>query len=160
MINKINKKAITLIIVIFLICIIFILFKNYTTKLDTDEEIEVDGYKISYNKNPGEYKGELRVPMRVENMKNKDNPINPDKTFKLIIDDKETQMVTFSNESKYVNGTSFSPRITVSLDIVYEIKNNPKSYKLQIHDNKLLKDKVYEYDITPDITRVDEIKRR
>lgn len=160
MINKINKKAITLIIVIFLICIIFILFKSYTTKLDTDEEIEVDGYKISYNKNLGKYKGELRVPMHVENMKNKDSPINPDKTFKLIIDDKEAQMVTFSNESKYVNGTSFSPRMTVSLDIVYEIKSNPKSYKLQIHDNKLLKDKVYEYDITSDITRVDEIKRR
>lgn len=63
--------------------------------------------------------------------------------------------MTFSNESKYVNGTSFSPRMTVSLDIVYEIKNNPKSCKLQIHDNKLLKDKVYEYDITFDITRVD-----
>lgn len=57
-------------------------------------------------------------------------------------------MMTFSNESKYVNGTSFSPSMTVSLDIVYDIKNNLKSYKLQIHDNKLLKDKVYEYDIT------------
>lgn len=92
--------------------------------------------------------------MRVENLKNKDNPINPDKTFKLIADGKEAKMESFSNDNKYVNGTSFSPRMTVSLDIVYKIEGDPKSYKLQIHDRKLLKDKVYEYDITSDVSKV------
>lgn len=154
MINKINKKTIAIIIIIGLIALLFIFFKSHTTKLSKDDAIEMDGYKISYNENPGEYQGQLWIPMRVENLKNKDNPINPDKTFKLIADGKEAKMESFSNDNKYVNGTLFSPRMTVSLDIVYKIEGDPKSYKLQIHDRKLLKDKVYEYDITSDVSKV------
>ncbi|PHK50087.1 hypothetical protein [Staphylococcus edaphicus] len=92
--------------------------------------------------------------MRIENLKNKDNPLKPNETFKLITDGKEAKMVEFANDKGYIESTSFSPRMTVSLDIIYKIKGNPKSYKLQIRDKKLLKDKVYEYDITPDISKV------
>lgn len=44
--------------------------------------------------------------------------------------------------------------MTVTLDMIYKIENNPKSYKLQMRDKKLLKDKVYEYDITADISKI------
>lgn len=53
-------------------------------------------------------------------------------------------MVEFANDKGYIESTSFNPRMTVSLDIIYKIKDNPK----------LLKDKVYEYDIAPDISKV------
>lgn len=91
--------------------------------------------------------------MQIENLKNKDNLLKPNETFKLIIDGKEAKMVEFANDKRYIDSTSFSPRMTVSLDIAYQIKDNPKSYRLQIHDKKILKDKVYEYDITPDISK-------
>lgn len=92
--------------------------------------------------------------MRIENLKNKDNLLKPNETFKLIIDGKEAEMVEFANDKRYIDGTSFSPRMTVSLDIAYQIKDNPKSYRLQIRDKKILKDKVYEYDITLDISKI------
>ncbi|PTF48120.1 hypothetical protein BUY12_11485, partial [Staphylococcus chromogenes] len=137
-----------------LITILFILFKNHTTKLSKEESIELDGYKISYNDYPTEYKNKVRVHMRIENLKNKDNPLKPNETFKLITDSKEAEMVEFANDKGYIDGTSFSPRMTVTLDIIYKIDGNPKSYRLQIRDKKILKDKVYEYDITPDISKI------
>ncbi|QDW81353.1 hypothetical protein DWB92_00190 [Staphylococcus chromogenes] len=92
--------------------------------------------------------------MRIENLKNKDNPLKPNETFKLITDGKEPEMVEFANDKGYIDGTSFSPRMTVTLDIIYKIDGNPKSYRLQIRDKKILKDKVYEYEITPDISKI------
>ncbi|MRF36064.1 hypothetical protein GIJ44_15235 [Staphylococcus sp. KY49P] len=76
------------------------------------------------------------------NIKNKENPLKPNKTSKLITYGKGAEMVEFANDKGYTKATSFSPRMTVSLDIVYKIEGDPKSYKLQIHDKKLLKDKI------------------
>ncbi|XVL44788.1 hypothetical protein ABLW00_06195 [Staphylococcus equorum] len=84
-----------------------------------DEAIEMDGYKISYNENSGEYQGQLRIPMCVENLKNKDNSINPDKTFKLIADGKEAKMESFSNDSKYLKISFIKLKVILNL-INYE----------------------------------------
>lgn len=149
-----NKKLIAFVIILLFICLLFFIFKNNTTKLNKDESIEMSGYKISYNDYPTEYKNKVRVHMRIENLKNKDNPLKPNETFKLITDGKEAEMIEFANDKGYIESTSFSPRMTVTLDIIYKIVDNPKSYKLQIRDKKILKDKVYEYDITPDISKV------
>ncbi|UIK39478.1 hypothetical protein J4Z27_000031 [Staphylococcus epidermidis] len=154
MFNIKNKKLIFSCIIVLFICLLFFIFKGNTTKLNKDESIEMNGYKISYNDYPTEYKNKVRVHMRIENLKNKDNPLKPNETFKLITDGKEAEMVEFANDKGYIESTSFSPRMTVALDIIYNVKDNPKSYKLQIRDKRLLKDKVYEYDITPDISKV------
>lgn len=154
MFNIKNKKLIFSCIIVLFICLLFFIFKGNTTKLSKDESVEMNGYKISYNDYPTEYKNKVRVHMRIENLKNKDNPIKPSETIKLITDGKEAEMVEFANDKGYIESTSFSPRMTVSLDIIYKIKGNPKSYKLQIHDRKFLKDKVYEYDITSDVSKV------
>ena len=66
----------------------------------------------------------------------------------------KSKMKEFSNSDEYINGTSFQPKWTFALDMVYEIKGHPKSYKLQIRDRRLLKDKVYEYDLTPHIINI------
>lgn len=113
----------------------------------------MNGYKISYNDYPTEYKNKVRVHMRIENLKNKDNPIKPSETIKLITVVKEAEMIEFANDKGYIESTSFSSRMTVTLDIIYKIEDKPKFYKLQIRDKRLLKDKVYEYDITPDISK-------
>ncbi|HEE8915440.1 hypothetical protein [Staphylococcus aureus] len=154
MFNIKNKNLIFSCIIVLFICLLFFIFKGNTTKLSKDESVEMNGYKISYNDYPTEYKNKVRVHMRIENLKNKDNPIKPSETIKLITDGKEAEMVEFANDKGYIESTSFSPRMTVTLDIIYKIKGNPKSYKLQFRDKKLLKDKVYEYDITPDISKV------
>lgn len=154
MFNIRNKKLFAIVIILLFICLLFFIFKNHTNKLSKDDSVKMDGFKISYNDYPTEYKNKVRIHMRIENLKDKDNPINPNKTFKLITDGKEAEMIEFSNNTGYVNGTIFSPRMTVSLDIVYKIKGNPKSYKLKVHDKKLIRDKVHEYDITPDITKI------
>ncbi|UXU23446.1 hypothetical protein [Staphylococcus aureus] len=154
MFNIKNKNLIFSCIIVLFICLLFFIFKGNTTKLSKDESVEMNGYKISYNDYPTEYKNKVRVHMRIENLKNKDNPIKPSETIKLITDGKEAEMVEFANDKCYIESTSFSPRMTVTLDIIYKIKGNPKSYKLQFRDKKLLKDKVYEYDITPDISKV------
>lgn len=154
MFNIKNKKLIFSCIIVLFICLLFFIFKGNTTKLSKDESVEINGYKISYNDYPTEYKNKVRVHMRIENLKNKDNPIKPSETIKLITDGQEAEMIEFANDKGYIESTSFSPRMTVTLDIIYKIKGNPKSYKLQIRDKKLLKDKVYEYDITPDISKV------
>ncbi|MFQ3862647.1 hypothetical protein [Staphylococcus xylosus] len=154
MFNIKNKKLIFSCIIVLFICLLLFIFKGNTTKLSKDESVEMNGYKISYNDYPTEYKNKVRVHMRIENLKNKNNPIKPSETIKLITDGKEAEMIEFANDKGYIESTSFSPRMTVTLDIIYKIEDKPKSYKLQIRDKKLLKDKVYEYDITPDISKV------
>lgn len=154
MLNIKNKKLIAFVIILLFICLLCFIFKSNTIKLDKDESVEMSGYKISYNDYPTEYKSKVRVHMRIENLKNKDNPLKPNETFKLITDGKEAEMVEFANSKEYIKSTSFSPRMTVTLDMIYKIEDNPKSYKLQMCDKKLLKDKVYEYDITADISKI------
>lgn len=51
-------------------------------------------------------------------------------------------MVEFASDKRYIDGTSFSPRMTVSLDIAYQIKDNPKSYRLQIREKNFKRQSV------------------
>ncbi|UXR78436.1 hypothetical protein [Staphylococcus sp. IVB6227] len=156
MLNIKNKKVI--IIIIAAICLLFFVFKSNTTELDSDESVEVDDFKISYNNYPTAYNDEVRIHMRIQNLKDEDNPINPNEVFKLVTDGKEAEMIEFANDAQYIDGTIFDSRMTFALDIVYKTEGNPKSYKLQVHDKKFLKDKIYEYDITPDINEFKKLK--
>ena len=142
----VKNKKLSLIIIVILIITIFFIFKGHTIKLNFNDKVEMDGYKFSINGDDIQvYKKRVTVPMRIENLKNKENPLYPAKTFNLIVDGKSDE---------YINGTSFQPKWTFALDMVYEIKGHPKSYKLQIRDRRLLKDKVYEYDLTPHIINI------
>ncbi|WP_180542106.1 hypothetical protein [Staphylococcus haemolyticus] len=116
MLNIKNKKLIAFVIILLFICLLFFILKNSTTKLNKDESIEMSGYKISYNDYPTEYKNKVRVHMRIENLKNKDNTLKPNETFKLITDGKEAEMIEFASDKEYIESTSFSPRMTVILD--------------------------------------------
>ncbi|HDF3444921.1 TPA: hypothetical protein PEF01_002523 [Staphylococcus aureus] len=151
----VKNKKLSLIIIVILIITIFFIFKGHTIKLNFNDKVKMDGYKFSINGDDIQvYKKRITVPMRIENLKNKENPLYPAKTFNLIVDGKKAKMKEFSNSDEYINGTSFQPKWTFALDMVYEIKGHPKSYKLQIRDRRLLKDKVYEYDLTPHIINI------
>lgn len=66
MLNIENKKLIASVIILLFICLLFFIFKNNTTKLNKGESVEMNGYKISYNDYPTEYKNKVHVHMRIK----------------------------------------------------------------------------------------------